>query len=372
MAEHEYNLLLKGKDNKYKASIDVFNSLNYSLLFNEVGSYSLAIPYNNAPASDIEQMGKVEIVRDDVIVFTGLIQRIQRKWNRNDNIISLSGADENYWLASRLALPVPLGDGNYSSQEHDVRTGAGETIIKQYVDYALASNALTARQVSGITIEADAGAGNSITGRARFQNLLLFLQELAIQAGDLGIEIANNSFNVYIPTDKSGNIVFSEELENLNSFEYNYRAPLFNYVICGGGGEGTARTFLEHGDSQSLVDYGRIEFFRDRRDTTDTTELYNTIDEELENNTEQFDFVFSAIEIKNMVFFDDYFLGDKIRCVVDGVKYDSVVRSANFRVLRDGEKLELGMGNPYFAGGEMELIKINKMLKRRLSNLERR
>ena len=373
MTEHNYELLLKGKDDKYRASIDVFDTLNYELLFNEVGSYDIKIPHEKSHYEEIEQFGAVEIVRDSIVVYTGLIQNINRRWNENENSITLSGGDSNYWLATRLALPVPLGAGNYSTAEHDVRTGACETIMKQYVDYNMGINSHSLRKITGVTVDPDMGSGIYLTGRARFQNLLTFLQELAIQGGDIGFEMNARLFTVYLPSDKTSYIIFSKEFGNLEEFEYNYKSPMFNYVICGGGGEGTARVFSEHGDSQSILDYLRIESFRDRRDTSDSAEMYATIEEELTNNKEQFSLSFIPSETTNIRFYDDYFLGDKIRCVVDGANYDAVIRSASFNVDRNnGESLKIGIGTPAFSGGALTMTMLNNVLQRRLRNLERR
>lgn len=298
---------------------------------------------------------------------------MDRKWDRNQNILIASGPDDLIYLEDLLAYPVP-GGPPYTSQAYDVRSGAAETVMKAYVDFNAGPNAKPERQVSGLIIETDSALGESVTGRARFGELLELMQSLAIQGGGLGFRIVDMEFQIYQPNNKTSSIILSPDLGNLEAFSYRAKAAKGNYVICGGGGEGTARTFAEKGDSASIVRYGgRIEIFWDRRDTTDVAELNAQIDEELAKKAESTSLAITPIDIENMVFFEDYNLGDQVTVKVDGEAIQDVIREAQIKVIggRESVKPVVSSKGVQLSEPLVALYEQRRDLEQRISNLER-
>ncbi len=349
----KYKLYVRDSGLSKVGEIDDFGKLDLISRFNQPGSFALDVPAGTDIASYLSVKGAGLILeRDDLVdpIFSGPVIIKIKDWNKDQNRLTVSGPDDTIWLTRRLAYPVVTGPP-YSAQAHDVRTGVCETIMRQYVNLNAGPGANTERQVTGLTLAADTTLGSSITGRARFNNLLEFLQGLALAGGDLGFRIVQSGsdieFQVYQPTDKTATIIFSEELGNLRAYEYSVEAAEANYFIAGGGGEGVARTFQEKGDSQSIVDWGRIEQFRDRRDTTDTDELIQTIDEELLSKAEKTNLSTTPINTDAIAFLTDYGLGDKVTVMVDGEAIQDVIREVKITLTRDkGEVVTPTIGTP--------------------------
>lgn len=372
-----YKIYVRDKSLTLIGEIDDFKSLNLVCRFNGVGTWLIDLPADSDMALALTQpQAGIIVVRDGLTLLSGPRLKPYRKWNKDENILTVSGVCDNVWLQRRLALPVVTGPP-YSGSEYDVRSGVAETVMRQYVDYNAGPNANTERQVTGLTLAADGAIGSSITGRARFNVLLEFLQSLAIAGGDLGFKIAQAGsgleFQVYQPTDKTATAVFSAGLGNLEGFEYSEEDAELNYVYCGGGGEGTSRTFAEKGDSTSIIDDGRIEFFKDQRNTTDPTELTQAIDEELAQKAEKTSLGISPIDTQAVSFMTDYQLGDKVTVIVDDTSIQDVVREVSISITNEGEVIKPLIGVPGSIRPEVSnVFRQLRELKARINNLERR
>ncbi len=314
-----YKLYVRDRALNRIAEIDDYKKLDMTLRFNSPGTWMMDINASLDVASLLMSSGAgIVVVKDGTTLLSGPVLNLSRSWNKDDNILTVSGQDDLYWMACRLAYPVP--NGQYGTAEADVRTGKAETIMRQYVDVNAGLGALSQRRITGLILAADQARGSTITGRARFTPLLELLQSLALAGGDLGFKIVQNGvnleFQVYAPTDKTKTVIFSPALGNLWAYEYSTEAPEANYILCGGSGEGIARVIKEKGDSQSITDYWRIESFNDRRDTADTTELNQAIDEELSQKKTKSSLSISPINTEAISFLRDYGLGDKVTVVV--------------------------------------------------------
>jgi hypothetical protein len=290
-------------------------------------------------------------------------------------MLKYTGFDDNIVLARALALPVINGPP-YSSQSHDVRTGVGSTILREFVYYNIGAGARSDRQINGLTLAADGILGNTITGRARYINLLELLQSLAIQAGNLGFRViqsgSNIQFQVYASTDKTSTAVFSPDMENLVEYSYLEEASRVNYVWVGGGNEGTARIIVERGNSSSIQRYGRAEDFKDRRDTTDTDELYKAADEVLEKEQQITRLGILPIDTQGLMFRRDWDLGDKVTVIVDDEEIKDIVREVTLELSREeSERIKPTIGGKETAANVGWLIDRLKGVESRVANLER-
>ena len=369
----EYTIYIRDKSRKRIAQVEHYARLDLRLRFNKVGKWVLEMEAGTLAANLLTWGGGIVVVRDGMEILSGPVRQMDRKWDRNQNVLIASGPDDLTYLEDLLAYPVP-GGPPYTSQAYDVRSGAAETVMKAYVDFNAGPNANSQRRINGLTIETDSAIGGSVTGRARFSKLLELMQSLAIQGGGLGFRIVDLEFQVYQPGDLTGSIVLSPDLGNLEAFSYRAKAAKGNYVICGGSGEGTARTFAEKGDSASIVRYGdRIELFRDRRDTTDTAELNAQIDEELAKRAENTTLAITPIDIENMAFFQDYNLGDRVTVQVDGEEIQDVIREAQIKVIGGMESVKPVVSSKGAQVSEplAALFEQSRDLEQRISNLER-
>lgn len=352
----------------FSESEDPAGSLETVLRFNEVSSWVLNT-YAGSPAMNaLTWRGGIDVVKDGNVILSGPVGKIHRKLS--DGRMVISGPDDLGLLSRRLTVPVVSGPP-YTGATQDVRTGAAETIIKQYVNFNAGPSATAARRIDGLTIAGSTGLGTTITGRARFNNLLEFVTGLAVQGGGLGIKIQNMIFDVYQPSDKTGEIVFSYEMGSLSDFAYDLATPKANWVICGGGGTGTSRSFYEEGDSESVVKFGRYEVFKDQRQTTVTSELTQAVREELDGGADVWSFAVETVSLPEMSFFDDYYLGDRVTAVVDGVEISSLIQEVKIKVDRLGERIYPVVKSGGMRGGLLT-SQYDKMreIRRRVENLE--
>lgn len=312
-----YNIYIRDSQFKRVGEITDYTKLDLIPRFNQVGAFALDVPTDSLAAKELIKIKSGIIVKKDgQTIFSGTVTSRKRSFSASGDTMTFIGKDDNAYLVSRLAYPVTSGD--FSLSDYDVRSGKAETIMKQYVDYNAGLNALSERQI--MTVEADTGLGNTTTGRGRFHTLLELLTSLALNGGGLGFKVVQVDdvlhFQVYQPSDKTKSAFFSPLLGNLANFEYSNDNPESNFIIAGGGGEGKDRILLQRSDNASVAKYGRFEAFKDRRDTTELDELYQSLDEELINASEKNSFSFTPIDTPQLAFGRDYGLGDKVTIIL--------------------------------------------------------
>ncbi|MBT2722320.1 siphovirus ReqiPepy6 Gp37-like family protein [Bacillus sp. ISL-46] len=401
-----YNIYIRDSNFKRIGEITDFNKLDLIPRFNAVGSFVLDLPTDCAATRElIKNKAGIIVKKDGQPVFSGTISSRKRSFSKDADTMTLAGKDDMAYLAKRLAYPVPSAD--FYLSDYDVRTGKAETIMKQFVDVNAGPSApIESRRV--FTLEADKGLGNTITGRARFHSLLELLTSLSGGLGFRVIQVEDSlQFQVYQPSDKTRSAFFSPLLGNLSSFEYSNDNPEANLVIVGGGGEGKDRIIRYKQDNTSIVKYGRSETFIDKRDTSDVTELDQSIDEEMINNAEQNSFSFLPIDTPQLAFIRDYGLGDKVSIVLTQpneiitkeilnyyLSFYQSVSEENVRVRKIQEKLDVIQDivrevkititpegdsiNPVVGTSDsnnnaiLGIFEKMKKITKRLSNLERR
>ncbi|HCS40399.1 MAG TPA: hypothetical protein DIW44_12550 [Anaerolineaceae bacterium] len=363
-----FETFIRDENGNRVGQIEDYSNLTFVRRFNAVGTWSLASTPESL--SMLTKKGGIEVYRNGEPHFSGYVRRFH---NENGLELVVSGKNDLMVVEKQLAYPVP--GGAPFSTDYDVRTGIAETIIKQFVDVNIGPNAIPARRVPGLSIETDYGRGGTVTGRARFDKLLELINSLSINGG-IGFRIRNLVFETFIPEDKTGTIVFSKELGTLGDFASDIEAGQANYIVCGGSGEGSARTFVEGSNSESVLDWGRAEFFLDKGNTSSAIELNAAILEELTKQKEKITITFSPMGTENMRPVDDYDVGDWVTYIEDGVSTTHQVREMKTTVSStDGEDITLAIGTD---GASSDLGTYSKIYSRvrdidqRLNAQERR
>lgn len=346
--------------------------------FNQVGTWSLTLNANVAAAAQLIQPDwGIELVDDaGLTVFSGPYYDIGRERDLTRNEVTLTGYDDMICLRDRLAHPQPTSSTPpYSLQEHDVRSAIGSTVLRDYVTYNAGVLAIPGRQTYGLDVDPDPLVGSAITGRARWQPLLDFLNALAQQAGGLGFRVAKIGttlrFQVYQPIDKSATVKFSVDLGSLASYKYGKTRPDTNYVFIGGGGEGTARTIAEAQDPVQMANWGRrIETFVDRRDTTVAAELTSEGSKSLAEGKGKARLEFLPVDIPGAAYRTDYNLGDTVTAVLDESIVE-VVRQITISLKPNEVRVIPTVGTP---SSDMALRTFDQFvaMRRRIIQLERR
>lgn len=370
-------LHVRGADLRRVAEVEDFTGLEMVLRHNRTGSWLLDLPATSEAAGLLASFSAgLVVTRDGVTVLSGPVTGIGRDLDASTDSLTVSGVDDDVWLDRRLALPTPLGPPYTSA--YDIRTGPAETVMRGYVDANLGPAARPERRVPGLTLAPDLGRGVTRTGRGRLQTVADLIRPLALTGGGLGYRIVQQGnalvFEVYESADLTATAVFSEEFGNLLGYTYEAQAAEANYVLAGGGGEGTARVFAERGDSASIVRYGRIETFKDQRQTSDPGELQQAIDEELADRAEQVGLSLRPADTDSLKFGRDYNLGDRVTVIVDGTPIQDVLREVRITLDSSGATVTPTLGSPAGPrpGTVLALFDRMRRLGARVSTVERR
>lgn len=361
------------------ALLDDYKRITAVPKFNDVGSWELVLDHRQPEAALLMRPNYgLEVVLEPGITLTSgptKKRRIERAGNAAT--ATLTGISDEVWLSRRIAHMQPgTAAPPYSAAEHDVRTGACSTVLRGYVDANAGPGALAERRVPLLTLATDPLVGTTITGRARLQVLLEYLQELALSGGGIGFRLIQSGtqlrFETYQPVDRSQTVKFSDELGNLGDYSFESEIPEATYVYCGGGGEGTARTFIEGSDAAALSEWGRFEMFRDRRDTTTPTEMTQSITEELAGKTGKVALTITPFDTPQQSYGKQYWLGDKVTVMVAGEPIVEQIRAVTLSYDANGPlsvKSEIGTPGPQ---GVLGIFRRIADLRNRVTNIERR
>lgn len=318
-----------------QAQVSIYESLDLTLKFNGAGAWTLDMP--DGDKADLLRQVKAGIIvtkPDGTTLLSGNVTSRETTWSSEGESFTCSGVDDNILLDRSDAWPEVTG--TFSAQDYDVRTGIAETIMRQYVNLNIGPGAIAARQVTGLTLAADLARGVATTGRARFDKLGDLLRELALFSNGMGFQIvqvgAGLQFQIYVPVDRSTTAKFGREFGNLIGYRLREAAPRANALVVGGGGEGAARVLLRLDDATSIAKWGRIEEFVDRRDTTDTTELNQTLTERMSEMKETSGLEVEPMDTSRLRFGVDYNLGDKVSVVVRGTTKVDILSKVRLKI----------------------------------------
>jgi len=373
-----YTLFIRDESTLDKVGqLDQFISFTSRSRFNGIGTWVLELDYGNPLIGYLGLGYGIVLQRGADIIFSGRINSPEVSWELGNKNFRVSGFDDMSNIARRVAIPEPSTvSPPYNTNEFDNRTGVGSTIMRQYVDYNIGPNARTARIEPGFTLATDPTIGNSITGNARYHNLLDFLIDLALDAG-LGIQVLDKEFNTYSPTNLSSSIVFSEGRANLNRYNYLIKNPEANYIFVGDEDEGTIREIVERSDAPSISSYGVFESFLDKSDTTVTAELQAAGDIELAQKKEVGSVSFEPRETNKILFQQDYKLGDQVKFRLDASNsITDVIREVEIEITQTESRTSVSIATSKESTNP-ELFRLfagmnKKALDLRISKLERK
>lgn len=366
----QWVIYVRDTANRRVAQLDSYTNATMVLRFNAVGDWQLTAPYTDAAVKLASPKYGIEFVRDGQVIFTGPVTVRTRVFGDGVDGYEFQGRCDNVHLSWRNVSPQPASAGPpYDGDAYDVRTGAASQVIQAYVNVNAGPGAVLERR-TGITVPSVGTFGSTVTGRGRWQNLLPFVAELGA-AGGVGFRVLRMQFTVYQPVDRSAQVKFSVPLGNVAAFSYSDAAPDTNHVVVAGGGEGTARVVREHTDTGSVGEWGRIESFVDRRDTTDTDELDQTGQATLTESATKRGFSITPIETESIRFGETYMLGDLVTVITDGVPVVDVVREVIITLDDRGETVTPTVGDPEASPERPSIFAAVKQLTRQVRNLQR-
>jgi hypothetical protein len=173
------------------------------------------------------------------------------------------------WAYVMGIVGVPNPAGGIADQGDDEAyytvTGPAETVVKTHVAAAAAWHGIP------VTIAPDLGRGDTITVAVRMHKLADRLFPAVTQAG-IGVSVQRVDGELVLDCYEPA--VLTEPLTEASgvvlSGKFNAQPPTVTRVIVGGGGEGTARTFLLVVNTAVEAAWGIVlASFVDARDTSD-------------------------------------------------------------------------------------------------------
>jgi hypothetical protein len=282
------------------------------------------IPSDSDAAADLEAGGGIIVYYRGEVLDSGRLESLTEVEEYDDAAGSfvtrkqVGGSLDLAYVEDRRAHPDPI-TLDTSIDATKPYTGPAETALKEVVDDNLGPGANPTRVQPNFTIAADQGRGAAISDEVRFDPMAVLLAGWSVVGGVIPTcKVINGAlvFDVYEPRDLTDSIVFSIGRATASRVVRTLQAPGLNYVWVGGQGEGTARVFVEGGDSASVVEWGfRREELADRRDTDDLGALEQTRDERLSTMAAMLAVQVEPLDVTNQMYLTDYRLGDLVTAV---------------------------------------------------------
>ena len=352
--------------------------------FNNVGYWSLTLPYGHRLGELLRLPGYGIVVTgtDNRTIISGptLTAKLEQTQDNVEGTWEIQGASDDVFLAERLAYPTPTtSDVTAQTASHDVRTGAAETVIKQYVDVNMGPSATADRQISTLAIEPDELRGSTVFASARFNTVQELIYDLA-QVGGIGYELRQTNgsleFSVFEPQDRSDTIRMDIQNRKLSSSVYSYGTAQVTRAIVAGRGEAQNRLFIERANSDSLnaeVQWNRrIEVFKDARNSENTNELNTAGDELLADLGKTIvEMSVTPSDDQTMIYATDWFLGDRVTVVANDIESTAVVTEVGIQIGADGVRIGATVGTPVGIEFEAKLLAKQENQENRIANLEK-
>jgi hypothetical protein len=243
-------------------------------------------------------------------------------------------------------------------------------------------NVVTRRGL-GLSVPASQGRGLTVRARPAFDSLLELATRKATRGG-VGVSLglvdttgsrADLAVGVYLPTDKSKQVYFAEDVGTRGSWRRERSQPTVTRAIMSGwegdGFRGVATTA-----SQAAGDLwgGRIEQFAEGPSTFDADEMDEAGQEVLDAGVVPVTLTIEPTETGGLQAVRDYTRGDigEARLPI-GVSVKDIVTSVRLVVDADsGPRATVTFGDPDASDPQRRRARLNRALRRDLSKTQRR
>lgn len=327
-----------------------FVTLTAQLYYNQVGSWTIVVPYSDA-LWNVAMAGDciVEVNWRNLFTFGGKCEQPGytdslpgARQGGSSGVstpgpyIVLSGGDYLALLANKIAYPNPaVAWGSQTAGATDAVSGARlETAIKHYVNLNVGAGALAARRHNLLDIAADALRGGTISYTVKFAanfslNLMDILRAMINNAGGptgMGLRISRNGhrllFDVYVPRDLTNKAWFSQDLGNLTSVNLSITDPTCTDALVRGSASFVSRT------ATARTQWNITEQYIDQSSDSDANNLAAAAQTALLTGAAGPTLGVTPTDSPFLTFGRDYYLGDIVTVeVVPGASYSDVVSS---------------------------------------------
>jgi len=351
----EYDLwLLYHADGHPVAHIGDYNALQYAKVTNGVGSFALTLP-STFDISLVQRDTRLAVYRTPVggakaLDFVGLVRYISKEVRGKSMSYTLGGPDLNDFLNRRI---VAYAAGTAQASKSDF----ADDMMKEVVSESMGAGALAARRITGygFSIQADLGAGTTVTKAFSWQNVLETLQKIAdasqatlATAVYFGIVPLSDGWTCEFrtnvgqwgadrryPSGPAGPIIFSLDFQNLADVtrNINYREEA-THVYAGGQGTEAARNIQTDQDTvrSGASPFNRCELFRNATNSTTNAGVLAEATTAVRDGRPRRLFSANLVQSGYRLYGRDYEHGDYVTCVFDGETIDARIDGVSVNV----------------------------------------
>ena len=272
-----YGVFIRDKDGTLRDRINDFSSLSILDTLNAVGSWNMS-SMTAEPCPLKPGMGII-VSRNNVFCYSGIVEQIQDVYDTSKGLYQwqVQGVGDLGYLNRRICYVDPA-TGRTDQIDHYTDTGKLSEVVERLIAKNIGPDALPDRKETIIESNVNAinehAYGPDVSAYLRFQNLLDAVKALCVSNLYNFRPVWDEArsklyYEVFLGRDLTNAIVFTEQLNNITESERLAVVPEGNFILAGGVGELTERTFATAQNDDSIGNWGRIEVFQDVRNQYD-------------------------------------------------------------------------------------------------------
>lgn len=328
---------------------------------NTIGSMKLTFPRRFRRPTDFRPGHYLELWREkggilSVFAETAYFVQDWEFYSQNgEELVDVYAKDLNMLLETRIV------NANTGSDNSEL-TGKADDLMKAVVRNELGINASADRQIPGLTVQADVGQSAEITLEVARSTVLDVLIDMANAAREKGIYtsfdivrtgVGKFEFRTYTGQRgadhrrTSGDVrLVGENYGNLENPRYGiYHGDEWNFVYCGGKGEGDDRVIKTASDEARIGNgypYNRKEHWHDARNQENDDGVQTEAESALAEGKPKTILTGNLIDTPGMMYGRDYQFGDVVSAEAFGQSVDCHVSSVAIRYdAQGGETLDV-------------------------------
>lgn len=375
-----WQLLARDADRSIVGELSGY-SLSLTIRYNEVGSWTLAVPPEATPSGWPAPGAGLVILRDGEVIASGEIDEQEFTWSADGpgtGEYRITGDTDLARLGYRIVYPD--WDTPWEQQAVAYYTDPGitkaEQLMRRLVNRQCGPISQADRRVPGLDSGNIAGLGLDTSIQERFTPLLDALRKLAFDGGGLAFDVIDTldgelRFDVWEPVDRSGAVRFGVELGNVTSLTVRSSAPTATAVLLAAQGEKEERTLREYRASGE-----RREVFLDQRQIDGSAaeaeaEYERAGMETLASSGPQTAVSVQVIDTETVQWGRDYRVGDLVSVMTPFGAVSDIVREVQVEVDPTGVETVSSVIGTADASTTDPLASTVRALQRRISQLER-
>lgn len=350
----EYKLLVYTAAGVKVAEITDFLALSYIKQVNAPGAASFILNGEHRSIAEFQTDSQIEVWRrnarqgiDWYADFYGLFRGVEQATDGRGAETFTAFCPGQMSLLGRRHVMWYAGTPDRS----EFTAVPAETVMKSLVNYNVTSAATTANgrirngAITGVSVQADGGLGNTISWSCAWKNLLEQLQDIAkIADGDFDLVKTGSQaweFRYYtnqLGTDRSATVTFSLDHGNMSQPVYKLmQTDERTVAVVGGQGDQSNRaTVVRTGPDYSASN--DIEVFVDGRNDDTTAKLESRGDAALDGKRARNEFQYDVLQTPSSLYGLHYFLGDLVTARYKSIEVMQKVEKVSVKFEKTGKE----------------------------------